>query len=436
MNHLSGSWRHQPVQGKFLVVSDSEEFSLLIIQCLSMEWPLIDVDEFIPSAWDWGKTGPDLSGYDGVFVDYHPDAEQGYQSWLGTLQHVPEKPAVTLVISGRYKLTEEQVTAMGADNCVTRQEQCHSQLIVLAREALRTRGKLGIHGRTENVAVHSKDSPEELLVKDTSKPRIKGYELSEEIGRSSLSSVYLARRNKERRQMVLKVLDTQIHVNDEILKQFIDEYETAQALDARHVVHIFDQGFTDRHVYIAMEYLPKGDLRGRINQGLRKEQCLRYLTEMAEALQDIHRLGILHRDIKPSNVMFRQDETLGLVDFGIAGKLLSRGETDSSDDSIIGTLGYMSPEQMMGANLDARSDLFSAGIVFHEMLTGARPELGNPFEKTGGAGDIPPRLPEVLADCQGIIDQLIVRDPEKRCRSAAALLDAITLVAGSSSEHP
>jgi serine/threonine protein kinase len=141
-------------------------------------------------------------------------------------------------------------------------------------------------------------------------------------------------------------------------------------------VRIYDLGIADDHAYIAMEHFPAGDLRQRMKAPLTPaETALHYLEQIASALEAIHAVGMLHRDLKPANVMLRTDGTLCLIDFGLA----KANETDAEltgTREIFGTPYYMSPEQGHAELIDARSDLYSLGVVYYEMLTGRKPYTG------------------------------------------------------------
>ena len=149
-------------------------------------------------------------------------------------------------------------------------------------------------------------------------------------------------------------------------------------IESRHIVKIYDQGFTDRHVYIAMEYFANGDLRARIKKGVQPAEALGLLKQVALALEAIHKFGIVHRDLKPENIMFRADDSLAIVDFGIA-KITDQqqGQGLTQTGEIFGSPLYMSPEQCKAKTLDARSDIYSLACVLCELVTGEPPYKGD-----------------------------------------------------------
>jgi serine/threonine protein kinase len=193
-----------------------------------------------------------------------------------------------------------------------------------------------------------------------------------------------------------------------------------------HVATIFDRGQTDSHAWIVMEYFLGGDLRERIQQGLTPEQALDYLRQIAEALVAIHARGIVHRDLKPENFMLREDGTLVLAEFGIA-KDLSRTMSQTRNGEELGTPYYLSPEQATGTAVDPRSDLYSLGVMFFEMLTGRKPYVADdaPGLIYKHVHEAVPWLPDELVNVQPLLERLMAKSPDDRFATSADALKAI-----------
>ena len=176
-----------------------------------------------------------------------------------------------------------------------------------------------------------------------------------------------------------------------------------------------------------MEYFPAGDLKARIIKPLPPKVALNYLRQMARALDAIHSVGVLHRDLKPGNVMLRKDDTLALIDFGLAKQLRLEADITGTGE-IFGTPYYMSPEQGHADAVDERGDIYSLGVIFYEMLTGERPFVAaTPMAVIykHSHADIPV-LPESLAAYQELVSMLLAKDPADRYQSADAFLAALS----------
>lgn len=269
-----------------------------------------------------------------------------------------------------------------------------------------------------------------------SAPKINGYRLIRQIGAGGTSKVFLAERlprlgqpAPEPGQVVLKVLDANL-MTDAFIERFIREYRIISAVQNKHVARIYDQGITDDHVYIAMEYFAGGDLRRRLGTRaqqadgplLTSMQTLRIVMQAARALDAIHSAGVIHRDLKPNNIMFRHGEQLALVDFGVA-KQAGENTLTATGGTLLATPLYMSPEQCLGQPQDERSDLYSLGVMLYEMFTGRRL-----FESDNLAaiafshvhGEVP-HLPPALAGYQTLMDRLLAKNPDDRFTSAREL---------------
>jgi len=257
--------------------------------------------------------------------------------------------------------------------------------------------------------------------------RLKGYRVTRKIGAGGMTEVYLAERESDGLPIVLKVLDSRGKGASEHLVRFIQEYALLCRIDHPHVIRIHDQGFTDDHAYIAMEYFERGDMRALLGSGMTRERALTVVQHIAQALSAIHQQGIVHRDVKPENVMLRSDGSVALADFGIAKSMLqadSLGLTQTRHGDVVGTPYYMSPEQAGGRDVTASSDLYSLGVMFFEMLAGQRPFVAESLELllAKHLHAETPALPPAHAALQPIVNKLMAKDPQARYASADALL--------------
>ena len=264
-----------------------------------------------------------------------------------------------------------------------------------------------------------------------SMPVILGYTLISPLGEGGMGHVYLADRIKTKQRCALKILTLvdEGREQTEILTRFLEERALLSQIDHPGVAKVFDHGINDNHVYIAMEYFPCGDLKLAIARGISVATSLGYVRQIAEGLGTVHARGIIHRDIKPANIMLRNDGSIALVDFGIA-KALDALSALTVHGETLGTPHYMSPEQINGGTLDARSDLYSLGAMFYEMLAQRRMFAGDRMESILMQHLHAPRplLPRELRILQPLLDMLLCIAPAGRYADTAAFLTAFSVV--------
>ncbi len=254
---------------------------------------------------------------------------------------------------------------------------------------------------------------------------IPGYIIKMKIGESEKAVVYLATSISLGANVALKVSKT---LRDEAAgRQFLErEYTAIIAIRDPLVVQIYDYGVHAGFEYLAMEYLLRGDLKSRMQAGLKEAEALRYTEQIASALRVVHNAGLLHRDLKPPNVMLRDNDEVALIDFGLARAL--DGSTPSTRTGVLrGSPYYMSPEQAQGEQLDERSDFYSLGIMFYEMLTGRKPYTGaTAMEVLQQHVNSPlPPLPHSLSRYETFLHKLAAKNRNERFVKAEEIIAAI-----------
>ncbi len=267
---------------------------------------------------------------------------------------------------------------------------------------------------------------------------ITGFTPVKPLGSGATANVCLCERATDKQLVVLKILKGEGSADSDLLARFVQEYFATSSIDSPYVAKVFEHGFTESHAYIVMEYFPAGDLRARIQRerpGV--EETFLIIGSILAALTSVHAAGIIHRDLKPANVMFRNDGTIALVDFGSA-----RRDADPVAKTlagvVIGTPYYLSPEQALGGSADERSDLYSVGVMLYELLTGQRMYAAGSlvalFEMHKNAPI--PKLPEPLARHQRFLERLVAKSPELRYANAEDALQALMEYSMSEAANP
>jgi len=257
--------------------------------------------------------------------------------------------------------------------------------------------------------------------------RIPGYDIMRPLAKGGTSTVFLAVQHSLGRKVAIKILRKGDRPSD--AARFLEEGRIVASLNHRNVITVYDVGVTDQWYYIAMEYLRGGSLEDRIKEGMSVPAVLDLMTTIAGCLDFLHQKGIVHRDVKPANILFHEDGTPKLTDFGIAKQVHGDQEL-TMDGAALGSPYYLSPEQAGARPLDGRSDVYSLGIVFFEMLTGEKPFRGDSYVETMMAqiSQPVPELPEPLTAFQELLERMVAKDPNQRFSSAAELLGYLEAV--------
>jgi tetratricopeptide (TPR) repeat protein/predicted Ser/Thr protein kinase len=255
------------------------------------------------------------------------------------------------------------------------------------------------------------------------------YEILQLLGQGGMGAVYKARDIELERLVALKLIRPDLASHPEILRRFKQELILAREVTHRNVVRIFDLGQAHGIRFITMEYVEGRDLRALLHEKgkLTAQEAVPIFLQIAAALEAAHHAGVVHRDLKPQNIMVDQGGRVYVMDFGVARSLETPGMTQTG--ALMGTPEYMSPEQAKGQKVDARSDLFSLGIIFYEMLSGVSPfkaetamatmfkrmkERAVPLAQLGGG--VPGFLSDVVSKCLEI-------DTEQRYQSAREIIE-------------
>ena len=264
------------------------------------------------------------------------------------------------------------------------------------------------------------------------------YEILELLGQGGMGAVYKARDTELERLVALKLIRPELASNPEILRRFKQELILAREVTHRNVIRIFDLGQAKGFKFITMEFVEGRDLRAVLRERakLPPDETVGIIAQVCRALESAHAAGVVHRDLKPQNIMLDAKDRVYVMDFGIAHSLETPGMTQTG--ALMGTPEYMSPEQAKGMKVDARSDLFSLGIIFYEMLTGISPYkadtalatlLKRTQERAQPPADVDPTIPKAISD---VVMKCLEIDRDHRYSTAREILEDLGLEAHTS----
>lgn len=408
-------WSASRPSVNILIVDDHDDFRVSLRTHLSAAVPDSKVRELTSSSGSAQQLVDKASTADVVFVDQRLGSVDGIELLQSMKAANPQLPVIFLSGHGDDMLVARAFKA-GATDYLAKSKLTTKSVGAAVMESLREQRGLAraLRSRATRHPVHD--------------VRIRGYRIEYRLAHSPLSSVYYARDVRGNRVVALKVMQGfSGHEGGDTLERFVREYESASSLAHRNIVRIFDFGFADDQVYIAMEYLSGGTLRDRmVTQPMSETESVDVLLQVCAALEAMHRVGMLHRDLKPGNVMFHADDAACVIDFGLA-KHAQLTQALTVPGRIYGTPYYMSPEQGQGLPMDVRSDLYSLGVMFFEMLGRSKPYVaGSALALVYKHAHAPiPRLADTFSRWQPVIDALMAKRPQDRPATPAKVMQLI-----------
>ena len=404
---------------RILIIDDDPRYHKVLAHHIKSEWA--DAEVRAIRKTDRSANGPlipdgvNAIDYHAVLLDCAPAGRDGLK-FLRDFKRQPGFPPVIFIIDRGNELLAVEAVKAGAEDYLFREEINHDRFIASLRSAIRK------HKRTSALLSRRQALDEACRFGAV---KIRGHRFVRELGNGGISSVYLAEADKDNGLVVLKVfrLVPEIAEAQNSFDRFIQEYELISRIEHPNIVRIFDLGVADDHAYITMEYFEEGNLRAKMKGPLPAATVLDYLRQIAGALTAIHEVGILHRDLKPANVMLREDESIALIDFGLA-KQMTLDQEITGCGEIFGTPYYMSPEQGHAGQVDERSDIYSLGVVVFEMLSGEKPFTADtPMAVIYKHSNTPlPRLGGELSAYQELLDRMLAKDPHDRFQTVEDLL--------------
>jgi eukaryotic-like serine/threonine-protein kinase len=465
--------RRNAPRARMIVVDDDQRYGAwlrhhLDVLCPEASVSMLNLEEFQRWCSTFSGRDCDLLLLAASFGVSPEDPEAHGLTLLRRLREQPATPAVIAIAESGNELTAVRALQLGAVDYLPKRLLTPERLSTAVRVAMR-RVERRVARRLASLANLSRDAlkngaaaaaqtPEPAAQQAPAAPEgaaalppsgvaelltsgnpevIPGYTLRLKIGESEKAVVYLATSAHRGHNVALKVSKT---LRDEAAgRQFLErEYTAIMAVRSPLVVEIYDYGVHAGFEYLAMEYLPRGDLKARIQRGVSEQEALHYVMKIASALQVVHEAGLVHRDLKPPNVMLRENDAVALIDFGLARSL--DGSTVSTQTGVLlGSPYYMSPEQALGESLDARSDFYSLGVICHEMLTGQKPYIGGTAMEVlqqHVSAPLPVLSPD-LSRYESFLRRLLAKARGERFVNAAEIIAAATaLLPAAAGEEP
>ncbi len=458
-----------PAQARVMLVDDDVRYSEwlrhhLDVLCPQASVSMLNLAEFERWCANFSGRDCDLLMLSAAFGTTPEDPQSQGLALLRRLREQPATPAVIALAEDGNELTAVRALQLGAVDYLPKRLLTPERLSTAVRIALRrverrvARRLASLANLSRDAALRARDaaaaaestadappadgargadsgaalqpSGVAALLTAANAEAIPGYTLRLRIGESEKAVVYLASSALRGHNVALKVSKT---LRDEAAgRQFLErEYTAIMAVKSPLVVEIYDYGVHAGFEYMAMEYLPRGDLKARLQRGVSEPEALHYVREIAAALKVVHEAGLVHRDLKPPNVMLRDNDAVALIDFGLARSL--DGNTISTQTGVLlGSPYYMSPEQALGEPLDARSDFYSLGVICYEMFIGQKPYIGGTaMEVLQQHVSAPvPLLPADLSRYQPFLSRLLAKGRGERFASAAEIIETATALIG------
>ena len=410
---------------RVLIVGADREVRTWLRHHIEILWPDAAVEESEPAELEPRAASLTTKNLDLIVLgvdcgDALEDPATGLES-LRLFQGRDGIPPIVVIASGGNELSAVRALQLGAADYLPR--------VLLNAQRLATALRLAL--RAGRRAPPARLRPAKPLARrmdiDPAHLDLPQYAILHKLGESSRAAVYFAYSITLGRNVALKISKPTIEDANEC-REFAREYAAISAVQHHSVVEIYDYGFHAGREYIAMEYFPCGDLKTRLQQPMSMAESLGYALRICGALKVIHAAGLIHRDLKPPNVMLREDGSVVLIDFGLAKGLDMTGNS-TAIGVLRGSPYYMSPEQAQGVPLDARSDLYSAGVILFEMLTGSKPYVGTTALEVMQQhvhGPRPP-LPPQFASLDPLLEQLMARERGRRFPDAVAAYSALMI---------
>ena len=412
----------------FLIIDDDNSIRILLKKQLLKQYPDAIVELYDPVKQGIPNTKYNWEKHDIVLLDY--DLGMKYYTGIDCLKrikHMDNPPLVIMVTGqGNQKLAVDAIKS-GADNYLPKYDVVTNKLHEIIDETItlkrNTENFINKYNKKSNVKSHNVDI---LLTEENGKNiefYIDGYNYLATITQSTTTTIF-AERESDKNQVVIKIQKI-LDYNQKSVVRFNKEIEILSKIDHPNIIKILEYGIKDDYVYYVMPYYKNGDLASHIKQiSIDEETARKSIIDLAHGLMELHKHGIIHRDLKPHNILLADDDTLVIADLGIAKDLSMVGEITMKGE-LLGTPFYMSPEQFTDAEIDHRSDIYSLGVIFYELLTGKLPFPGETLMEIvySQSYEDMPSLNGDLRQYENIICKMMNKNRDNRYQSVSEVLD-------------
>jgi len=410
------------MNARLLIIGAERELRVWLRHQVEVLWPDAKVEEMEPAQLEGRAQTLRMRELQLILLCVQcdaaaEDATTGLDPLRQLLRYNDVPPTVVIASDGN-ELIAVRAIRLGANDYLPRELINGQRLATTLRSALRA------PRRSAPARLRPARTPRRRI--DAAHLNLPQYSISHKLGESSRAAVYLAHSMSLGRNVALKISKPTVEDSDEC-NEFAREYAAISAVRHPSVVEIYDYGFHDGREFISMEYFPCGDMKMRLQQPITIREGLEFTLRICQALQVIHQAGLIHRDLKPPNVMLREDGSIVLIDFGIA-KGAELGGRSTAVGVLRGSPYYMSPEQAQGLSLDARSDLYSVGVILFELLSGNKPYTGtSAMEVMQQHVHGPrPRLPSECIAYEALLERFMARQRDERFPDAICASAALT----------
>lgn len=405
---------------RVLIIDDQRDYRELLGHHILCEWPDAEVVKYDPVGGEPLGERFDGDDFDVVLLDYELGGQNGI-TLLRRFKAVDGFPPVVFLTEEGDELLAVAAIKAGADDCIPKSRISNSYLVNAIKQSM---ARDTADSQTIETLIRS--GPQMALASPSDVP---GYERIRRLAAAAESTVWLARRESDQRELVLKSM---ARLPDDaegglLGDEFLETCASFEALDHAGIAHMYDHGIEDGRPWLAMEYFPHGHLGRRLGAPVAPAVAVDYIRQLASALDVLHYCDIIHGDLKPANVMFRDDDTLAIADFGIVRRFGDKDVLTVPGNLLAGAF-YTSPEQAAGGDVDVRTDLYALGLIFFELLSGRKPyTAASPLAVLHKHchGSVPPLDPS-LADIEPLVVQLLAKQPADRPQTAVKVLELLT----------